>query len=758
MSVTFEFNPDAGSFDFIPASGPSVQAATLHLHYWKQGQRYSEPLRHWQPAVGASLPLPPGALSSQAFQRAPNADGLSARLIFAQAGDSLYWQVSLTNEGPHTWQIERIELLRSTQGFCPTPANLSFYSNGWQSWSPAAAFRSNQAMPRSILSGLQTPMIYNPGTPTPHCPGQFASDFFGVVADRSAGQGLLLGFLSQQEQFGSVSAQLSATPQLSLWANADRVQLRPGQTLLSDWATLSTIATDTPDPLGPYLDVVSSWHAIRLPQEIPAGWCSWYEFYQNVTETDIRRNLDSLVAMRNRLPIDLLQIDDGFEAQVGDWFDFHPKRFPNGVSSLAAEIRARGLTPGLWLAPFIVHPASKLAQQHPDWLLRNEKGRPVNAGFVWNAFCQALDLTNPAALEYTAQVIRTAVQAWGYPYLKLDFLYAAALAGCYQDPTRTRAQVLRMGMQTLRQAAGEETFLLGCGAPLGSMLGLVQAMRIGADVSGDWHPHIFGIGLGLRNEPSVPSARVSVRNTLTRTALHRRWWLNDPDCLLVRATTHLTLPEVQSLATAITLSGGALLLSDNLPALSAKRRRIAESLLPVIGQRPWVLDWLEDETPTRLRLDLQSAAGTWHLLALFQWKDQPQPMQFDPQQFQLPSDNYWVSSFWDERILSVKAGQTLPLGSIAAHGCALLAVRRQQPGKAQYLGSNLHVSQGLEVNNWQENELVLTLKLSLPRQSEGSITLSLPRPPRSTAPRWQEIQSGIYRFQVRLDQQAEYKI
>jgi len=758
MSVTFQFNPDAGSFDFIPASGPSVQAATLHLHYWKQGRLYSEPLRQWQPAVGASLPLPPGALSSQAFQRVPNADGLSARLIFAQAGDSLYWQVSLVNEGPHTWQIERIELLRSTQGFCPTPADLSFYSNGWQSWSPTAAFRSNQAMPRSILRGLQTPMIYNPGTPTPHCPGQFASDFFGVVADRCAGRGLLLGFLSQQEQFGSVSAQLSATPQLSLWANADRVQLRPGQTLLSDWATLSPIATDTPDPLGPYLDAVSNWHAIRLPQEIPAGWCSWYEFYQNVTETDIRRNLDSLVTMRDRLPIDLLQIDDGFEAQVGDWFDFHPKRFPNGVSSLAAEIRARGLTPGLWLAPFIVHPASKLAQQHPDWLLRNEKGRPVNAGFVWNAFCQALDLTNPAALEYTAHVIRTAVHEWGYPYLKLDFLYAAALSGHYQDPTRTRAQVLRMGMQALRQAAGEETFLLGCGAPLGSMLGLVQAMRIGADVSGDWHPHIFGIGLGLRNEPSVPSARVSVRNTLTRTALHRRWWLNDPDCLLVRATTHLTLPEVQSLATAITLSGGALLLSDNLPALSTKRRRIAESLLPVIGQRPWVLDWLDDETPTRLRLDLQSAAGTWHLLALFQWKDQPQPMQFDPQQFQLPSDNYWVSSFWDERILSVKAGQTLPLGPIAAHGCALLAVRPQQPGKAQYLGSNLHVSQGLEVSDWQENELVLTLKLSLPRQSEGSITLSLPRAPRSTAPRWQEIQSGIYRFQVRLDQQAEYKI
>jgi alpha-galactosidase len=758
MSAAFQFNPVTGTFDFIPSSGLSIQAATLHLHYWKQGQLYSEQLDHWTSCDDESLRLPPGALSAQAFQRASNPDGLSARLIFAQAADRLYWQVELKNEGSQTWQIERVELLRSTHGFCPTPANLSFYSNGWQSWSPAAAFPSNQAMPRSILRGLQTPMIYNPGTPTPNRPGHFSSDFFGVLADRSAGQGLVIGFLAQQEQFGSLSARLNDSPILSLWANADQVQLRPGQTLPSDWAMLCPIATNTPDPLAPYLDTVSTWHEIRLPQEVPAGWCSWYEFYQNVTETDIRRNLVSLASMRDRLPIDLLQIDDGFEAQVGDWFDFHPKRFPRGVAGLAAEIRARGMTPGLWLAPFIVHPTSQLAHQHPDWLLRTPKGRPVNAGFVWNAFCQALDLTNPAALEYTAKVIRTAVEEWGYPYLKLDFLYAAALAGRYQDPTRTRAQVLRQGMQTLRQAAGEETFLLGCGAPLGSMLGLVQAMRIGADVGGDWHPHIFGIGLGLRDEPSVPSARVSVRNTLNRTALHRRWWLNDPDCLLVRTTTHLTLPEVQSLASAIALSGGALLISDNLPALSAERRRIAECLLPIIGQRPWVLDWLDSETPTRLRLDLESAAGTWHLLGLFQWQDQPRPIQFDPREFQLPSDDYWVSSFWDERIFSLQAGQTLPLGPMAAHGCALLAVRPKQTGKAQYLGSNLHISQGLEVSHWQEKDLILSLNLSLPRQSEGSITLSLPRAPRDTAPRWKEVQRGIYRFQIRLDRQVALKI
>lgn len=758
MSAAFQFDPHAGRFDFIPANGPGIQSASLHLHYWKAGQLSSEALTGFQPANCAELALPPGAASCLTFERPANADGLAARLCFAPTAERLYWQLSITNHGTQPWRVERLELLRSNTGFYTHPSDFSFYSNGWQSWSPSAAFRTRQAMPKSILHGLQTPMIYNPGTPTPQTPGQYASDFFGVLADRQAGQGLVLGFLSQLEQFGSLTARLDASPELRFWANADGMELRPNQTLQSDWAMLAPIQTNTPDPLGAYIETVASWHNIRLPEEIPAGWCSWYEFYQKVTESDIRRNLESLARGRERLPIDLLQIDDGFEAQVGDWFDPHPLRFPNGVSDLSAEIRRRGLTPGLWLAPFIVHPASRLAHQHPDWLLRNEKGRPVNAGFVWNAFCQALDLTNPAALDYTARVIRTAVEEWGYPYLKLDFLYAAALQGRYQDPTRTRAQVLRQGMQALRQAAGPETFLLGCGAPLGSMLGLVQAMRIGADVGGDWHPHIFGIGLGLRGEPSVPSARVSVRNTLTRTALHRRWWLNDPDCLLVRTTTHLSLPEVQTLASAIALSGGALLLSDNLPALPEQRRRIAEVLLPIIGQRPWVLDWLDDETPTRLRLDLQSAAGAWHLLALFQWQDRPHPMHFDPQQFHLPADNYWVSSFWDEQVYSLNTGQVLKLGPIAAHGCALLAVRPRQTGRAQYLGSNLHISQGLEVSHWEEGDLVLNLELSLPRHAEGSILLSLPRLPRRTAPPWQEVLAGVYRFQVRVEQQTLFKV
>lgn len=38
-------------------------------------------------------------------------------------------------------------------------------------------------------------------------------------------------------------------------------------------------------------------------------------------------------------------------------------------------------------------------------------------------------MTNPGVQEFVRQTIRHATETWGFKYLKLDFLYAAALAG-----------------------------------------------------------------------------------------------------------------------------------------------------------------------------------------------------------------------------------------------------------------------------------------------------------------------------------------
>jgi alpha-galactosidase len=752
------------------ARQPGLCDLRLDVLYWLGARRY-QALEHWEPAepsTAEAVPSPHGPLRQLSLQRPPNAHGLQVTLTFAlpAAQPLLLWRLEVANQGPHPLHLERLDLLRSA----PSPHCLPFnqspacYVNGWQSWSRSGAYGAGERPRRSRLGPFTRPPHINAGTPDPAQPGHFAGDFFGVLGDRTSRAGLLLGFISQRQHFGSLEFQLSGlAPALRLWANGDHTRLDPGARQVTDWACLHYLELDQPDPLAPYLEAVMREHQLPPPTApSPTGWCSWYHFYQKVTAADIRANLTAAADWRAELPLGMIQIDDGFEAQVGDWFSFAGK-FPDGVAPLAQEIRAAGFTPGLWLAPFIVHPKSRLAAEHPDWLLRTRQGRPANAGFIWNVFTHALDLTVPAARDYAAQVVHTAAHEWGYPFLKLDFLYAAALAGVYHDPTRTRAQVLRQGLEALRQSAGPETHLLGCGCPLGPAVGLFESMRIGPDVAGAWSPSYLGTNLLFGAEPTMPSARNAIHNTLARVPLHRRWWLNDPDCLLLRPDTQLTLAEVQTLAAVIGLSGGTLLLSDHLPSLPAERRELAAALLPLIGQTPTVPDWFDAHTPTRLRLDLAGPAGPWQLLARFNWADQPADLTIRPADFGLdPAQGYLTREFWSGAVQPLDA-QGLVFRHVPAHGCVLLAVRPAQPGQPQYLGSSLHLSQGQELVAWQAGPAGLTLRLQRPGSARGELVLSLPHAPQQALGggqplAWQALGHDSYRFQVNFKHELPIEV
>ncbi|MGD0709299.1 MAG: alpha-galactosidase [Anaerolineaceae bacterium] len=692
----------------------------------------------------------------------PDENEVSLRLTYALLEEAplFMWKMTVENGGDNPIDIDRLVLLAASKldlGF-----NLAFYANGWQSWDYTATYGADEPMRQSRLAFFQGPQWINPGTPTPRKAGEYASDFFGVIGDRTERRGVLLGFLSQKQHFGTLKAVLKGNPAAYLWANGDNARLKPGKSIETDWAVLDAINIDDPDPLGVFVEAVARENAVHLPEKKPSGWCSWYEFYTHISEEKINANLKTVVDARDHLPLDVVQIDDGFESQIGDWLTFK-REFPHGVAPLAKVISENGYVPGLWLAPFIVHPNSKLIKDHPDWMLRGYHQRFANTGFNWNKFTTVLDLTVPAALDYACQVVKTAAEEWGFPYLKLDFLYAAAVAGKYHDPTRTRAQVLRQGMEAIRKAVGEKTFLLGCGAPLGSMVGLVDAMRIGEDVSGEWLPAFGGLRQIFKDEPNMPAAKNAIQNTLTRTALHRRWWLNDPDCLLVRSKMALTLPEVYSLASAIAMSGGMVLLSDNLPALEPDRLRIAETLLPPLDQRPQVMDWFDRQTPALLRQDLTGATGSWQLIALFNWDEQDADLAFSAKRFNLPEEDYWLRSFWDGKVYFAAQGQETIFQDVPPHGVVLLSLRTAKTGEVLYLGSDLHFTQGTEVTRWQITPKQLNLRLELPRVCQGMVELLLPAEPRRAhlddkEITWKAIGKGRYLFPVSVDRQAELKI
>lgn len=153
---------------------------------------------------------------------------------------------------------------------------------------------------------------------------------------------------------------------------------------------------------------------------------------------------------------------------------------------------------------------------------------------------------------------------FGYEYLKLDFLFAAAAEGIRHDSALTRAETLRRGLEAIRRGAGEGAFILGCGCPLGPAVGIVVGMRIGRDVAPYW-------GAGGPEPGTAPA----IDAVVARSFMHRRLWLNDPDCVMLRATqTGLSTDEREALAWTIAASGGMLLISDDMSLLSQESARL----------------------------------------------------------------------------------------------------------------------------------------------------------------------------------------
>jgi hypothetical protein len=128
-------------------------------------------------------------------------------------------------------------------------------------------------------------------------------------------------------------------------------------------------------------------------------------------------------------------------------------------------------------------------------------------------------------------------------------------------------------------------------------------MRIGPDVSPFWGSTASGAG-----DPSTVYALDAI---IARSFMHRRLWLNDPDCLMLRAReTRLSADERAALAATIVASGGMLLISDAMSILDAE----AGKLFRAVAQISTEIDSNAAREPV-LALDLMAAGDVRGLIA-----------------------------------------------------------------------------------------------------------------------------------------------
>jgi len=462
--------------------------------------------------------------------------------------------------------IQRLEIQFDVQ----MPTHTRFFANGFQSWSESCLYGLVEAIPRLRFFAKKHMGLYGDEhiAGIPHGRGYLHSwtyTFFAKEGDKT----LFLGSLNETTGF---TLFLYDQPNgiLTVRKDMDGLQLAHSFPALDFWVGE-----------GSESDVFDRYfQALGTPQPAvpPAlGWTSWYHHFTRISEEIILQNLENV--SNSGLSFSFFQIDDGWQTCIGDWLSVK-KTFPNGMGFVAQKIREKGLSPGLWLAPFIAAKDSELAKKHPDWLLKDAKGQPLKVGWnpMWDGWYHALDFYNNEVRNYLGGVFHAVLDRWGFDLLKLDFLFAVCLA---PPPGKTRGQVMHDAMEFLRQLAGPKK-ILACGVPLGSAFGLADYCRIGGDIHINWEHRLLAF---LRFRERV-STLASLRSTLGRWQLDGRAFRNDPDVFILRNENQRLSPtQQQTVLTINTLLGSLLFTSDDLGKYSPEQMAELEAVLEWHGSR-----------------------------------------------------------------------------------------------------------------------------------------------------------------------------
>lgn len=381
---------------------------------------------------------------------------------------------------------------------------------------------------------------------------------------------MFLGSISEESGYTYYKSDLNGN-KFSLYKDIDGKLLEAGQTL-----TIKVLISQRDQVSGlksiweRYADYYDPKHEFRNPRHL-TGWSSWYNFYERVTEQDVVSSLNAF--KEHKYPIDVFQIDDGFESQIGDWLDIDELKFPRGMKALADEIQQQDYIPGIWLAPYAVGFKSKIVKEHPDWLLKHPDGRFVVAGPNWGGF-YAMDIYHPEVRTYLQTVFDTVIDVWGFRLLKLDFLFAAAMI---PRLGKSRGEIMWDAMDLITEFTQKRALLLGSGVTLPSTWGRLEYSRVSSDASPWWDHSVLRIA-NVRERVATSNA---ITSTLNRWPMASTIFGSDPDVFFVRSNNNqLSQEEKHTLLVINIVFGQLVLMSDNVGLYDKAEHKLYSSIFP----------------------------------------------------------------------------------------------------------------------------------------------------------------------------------
>jgi len=474
-----------------------------------------------------------------------------------------------------------------------------------------------------------------------------------------------------------------------------------------------------------------------------AGWCSWYYYYTKINEKEMLKNIE-FFDKRKDFPLDLIQLDDGYQNTIGDYLTLNNK-FPkslesgNGLGWLSNEIHSTGKLAGVWIAPFFAMKKCKLLIEHPEYFIRDKKGKLVKSHYnpMWGGFLYALDLSKDEVIDYVENHARYISETWKFDFLKIDFIFCSeVLESDYAVKGYTRAQILRRGVEAVRRGMGPDKIILGCGAPLGPCIGVVDVMRIGTDTASYWSMlEVSNKWFGV----NVPALKPALVATVTRAYMHNELWINDPDCVVVReAKSKLSTAEIHTQLTIFGLSGGQVFYSDDMSLLSEERIHYAKLLAPIHRSTAVANDLLYNYPPRYFSESEEMPFGDFTIAAIINWKGKRKEklkiseiMDTRFSSKYKPDQKFVIFEYWTKKLIGFYTlNEQFVSPPIEKHGVlyvSIIPVKSEQIEEPVFLTSTLHIKQGLaEIKSWVKEKNKIAIDLELAGEHSGSLYFLMP--------------------------------
>ncbi len=280
-------------------------------------------------------------------------------------------------------------------------------------------------------------------------------------------------------------------------------------------------------------------------------------------------------------------IDDGWSE--GTDFARTNHKFPD-MPKLVDDIRQLGMRPGLWTRPLLAKPG-------------------VNSNLLIPGRGDILDPTLDENIHYVQQLLHL-YKEWGFELVKHDYTTfdifgrwgkemnqsMTAPGWQFHDRSRTNAEIILQLYRAIR-AASPDMYLIGCNTISHLSAGVFELYRTGDDTSGkEWER----------------TKEMGVNTMGFRMVQHRTFYEADGDC--VGLTTAIPWDKNKQWMQLLAQSSAPLFISAQPEAVGAEQRAfIRKSFLEAARTLPVAepLDWLENQFPSRWRLDGKTVRFNW---------------------------------------------------------------------------------------------------------------------------------------------------